>query len=65
LSQTWFGDFPLSRSIAVELPGDIAANRFAIRTPIMPRKDVDRRDKPWDKPGDDDGEVVRSERDTQ
>ena len=24
---------------------------------------MDRRDKPWDKPGDDDGEVVRSERD--
>jgi hypothetical protein len=30
----------------------------------MRRKDVDRRDKPRDKPGDDDGEAVRSERDT-
>jgi hypothetical protein len=30
----------------------------------MPRKDVDRRDKPLDKPSDDDGEVVRSEQDT-
>ena len=31
--------------------------------PIHARKDVDRRDKPLDKPGNDDGEVVRSERD--